>query len=174
MGTKPKMGADIIRVADEAWIALALLHREESTRESFTASEILERAKTEQASPELRPGVLVHIYLHNVGNVPPNSATYCMFWKLADTYRLFRPGDSRHPLRKGKTQPNRDELPEQYRYLLDWYEQEYCANVKPMLEADDPVLQMQGVGKEIWQDTQADEYVRDLRSNWYTHEHDSK
>jgi hypothetical protein len=30
----------------------------------------------------------------------------------------------------------------------------------------DPILQMRGVGKEIWADTDPDEYVRDLRSNW--------
>jgi hypothetical protein len=33
-------------------------------------------------------------------------------------------------------------------------------------EQDDPILQMRGVGKEIWADTDPDEYVHDLRSNW--------
>jgi hypothetical protein len=33
-------------------------------------------------------------------------------------------------------------------------------------EDDDPVLQMRGVGKEIWADTDTDEYVRALRANW--------
>lgn len=36
-----------------------------------------------------------------------------------------------------------------------------------MDEKDDPVLQMYGVGKEIWADVDADEYVRGLRTNWY-------
>ncbi len=36
-----------------------------------------------------------------------------------------------------------------------------------MDEKDDPVLQMVGVGKEIWYDTTADDYVRDLRANWF-------
>ncbi len=31
---------------------------------------------------------------------------------------------------------------------------------------DDPVLQMRGLGKEIWSDTTADEYVAELRSGW--------
>ncbi len=35
-----------------------------------------------------------------------------------------------------------------------------------MHEADDPVLAMRGVGKEIWAGTNADEYVLSLRSNW--------
>jgi hypothetical protein len=39
-------------------------------------------------------------------------------------------------------------------------------------EDDDPILQMRGVGKEIWADTDADEYVRSLRANWYSAAHD--
>jgi hypothetical protein len=39
-----------------------------------------------------------------------------------------------------------------------------------MDEQDDPVLQMRGVGKEIWSDTNADEYVRSLRSDWFDDE----
>jgi hypothetical protein len=36
-----------------------------------------------------------------------------------------------------------------------------------MGEQEGPVLQMRGVGKEIWSDTTADEYVRGLRENWF-------
>jgi hypothetical protein len=36
-----------------------------------------------------------------------------------------------------------------------------------MDEKDDPILQMYGVGKEIWADVDADEYVRNLRESWY-------
>jgi hypothetical protein len=175
MSAGTKTAEESIRVADEAWVSLALLHREQPETESFTAREILDRVKTEGATHELRPGVQAHIYLHNVANVEPNSARYQMFWKLPnDTYRLFRPGDHSHPSRKGKTKPERNELPEQYRYLLDWYEQQYCTKDGGMKEDDDPILQMRGVGKEIWADTNADEYVRSLRSNWYGEERDEK
>ncbi len=168
MNAKSKSAEDLIRVADEAWIGLALLHRDHPDRESFTVREILERVKNERLTPELRPGVQVHIYLHNVANLPPNSARYRMFWKLPDdTFRLIRPGDHPHPLRKGKTKPSREELPERCRYLLDWYEREFCGKATASREEDDPVLQMRGVGKEIWAGIDADEYVRDLRSNWY-------
>jgi hypothetical protein len=162
-----------IRVADEAWLALALLQYEKPDRGSFSAKEILDRVKAEQANPELRPGVQVHIYLHNVANAEPNSAKYRMFYKLGDdTYRLYRPTDAAHPARKGKMIPERDELPEKYHYLLDWYEREYCAARNTTTrEEDDPILQMWGVGKEIWADTNADDYVRDLRSNWYGADH---
>ena len=175
MGAKPQQAEESIRVADEAWIGLALLHRERPETESFTAREILDRVKIEGVTSELRPGVQVHIYLHNVANVEPNSARYRMFWKLRDdTYRLVRPGDPAHPSRKGKTKPERDELPERYRYLLDWYEQTYCTKDGGGNEDDDPILQMRGAGKEIWVDTNADEYVRGLRSNWYGEAKDEK
>ncbi len=167
MGTKLKIAEEPIRVADEAWLGLALLLQEHPERESFTAREILERVKRESARPELRPGVQVHIYLHNVANLEPNPARYRMFWKLPnDTYRLIRPGDHSHPLRKGKSKPDPQELPDRYHYLLDWYEKEYCSKASGTAE-EDPILQMRGVGKEIWADTDADAYVLGLRSNWY-------
>jgi hypothetical protein len=157
-----------IRVADEAWLALALLQYEHPNRASFSAREILDRVRAEQAHPVLRPGVQVHIYSQNVANVEPNSAKYRMFYKLADdTYRLFRPTDAAHPARKGKMIPERDELPQKYHYLLDWYEHEYCGKHSATPEEDDPILQMWGVGKEIWADTNADDYVRSLRADWY-------
>jgi len=173
MSSKPDTAMKSIRVADEAWVGLALLHREHPERESFTAREILDRVKTEGVTAELRPGVQVHIYLHNVANVEPNSARYRMFWKLPnDTYRLILPTDHSHPLRKGKITPHRDELPERYRYLVGWYEEKYSTKEANLREEDDPILQMAGVGKEIWAGVDADEYVRSLRSNWYGQEDD--
>lgn len=70
--------------------------------------------------------------------------------------------------------PERREIPEKYHYLLDWYEREYCSAPTVSNEADDPILQMLGVGKEIWADTNADDYVRDLRDNWYGAKHATK
>lgn len=175
MSDKPQTAQEPIRVADEAWLGLALLLRENPEKESFTAREILDRVKTESARPELRPGVQVHIYLHNVANLEPNPARYRMFWKLpGDTYRLYRPTDHAHPSRKGKIKPDRDELPARYRYLLDWYEEKYCSKEGAIREEDDPILQMAGAGRDIWAGVDADEYVRDLRSNWYGRESGDK
>src|SRR5206468_9608632 len=93
-----------ILTADEAWVALALLHRSHPERESFSAKEIMEEARKEKAHPEIRAGLQAHIYLHNVANLPPNSAKYRMFYRLeGGTYRLLRPGDDSHPDRRGKT-----------------------------------------------------------------------
>ena len=67
-------------VADECWIGLALLHQSHPDRVSFSAREILERLKLEQAHLRLRAGVPAHIYQHNVANVEPSSARYRMFY----------------------------------------------------------------------------------------------
>jgi len=158
-----------ILVADEAWVALAVLQRQHPARQSFSAREILEQAQRNQAAPELRPGVQIHIHQHNVANLEPNPARQRMFYRLDDgTLRLYRPGDPAHPLRKGKIAPRRSELPEKYHYLLDWYEQVYCKQGSETAPAQqqDPILQMWGLGKEIWKGVDADEYVRSLREDW--------
>ncbi len=157
------MGNGEVLVADECWIALALLHRNYPERISFSAREILDSLKLEKAHPEVRPGVQPHIYMHNVANVQPNSARYRMFYRLSDgTLRLFRPGDDFHPARKGKTIPERSKVPARYHELLEWYEKEYCRRVSQ----SDPVLQMRGVGKEIWMDEGADAFVARERKGW--------
>ena len=158
-----------IRVADEAWVALAMLHKAHPGRQSFSAKEIIEQVKLERAHPQLRPGVQAHIYQHNVANLEPNSAQYRMFYRLEDgTLRLFRPGDHAYPSRKGKIVPDRFDLPEKYHALLDWYEREYSRpRIRGGQEREhDPVLQMWGLGKEIWANTSADDHVASLRSGW--------
>jgi len=153
-----------ILVADEAWVALALLHQEHPERRSFAAGEIRKRVEAEGISPSLRAGIPAHIGQHNVANVPPSSATYRMFYRLPDgTYRLYRAGDDCHPRRKGKIIPSRAGLPEAYHYLLDWYDREYC---QPRVPEVDPVLAMVGAGKEIWQEEHGDAFVARLRSGW--------
>ena len=155
-----------VLVADEAWVALATLHKAQPKRQSFSAKEIMDQVKREHAYPELRPGVQAHIYLHNVANLEPNSARNRMSYRLEnDTYRLYRTGDPAHPLRKGKIVPNRAELPARYHDLLDWYEREYSkGGVKE--ETKGLIERMWGVGKHLWAGVNADEYVNDLRKDW--------
>ena len=49
-----------LKVADEVWIAAALLHREHPDRNDFDVDEIVSRAREEAISGDLRPGVYVH------------------------------------------------------------------------------------------------------------------
>lgn len=115
-----------IKVADEIWIANALLHREQPYRRSFQPREILERAKEEALHSPARRGLQWHVYLHCVANRAPNGADYRMLYETPDGgRRLFQTGDDSHPSRGGKIIPDRMEIPEQYRYLIDWYRSDY-------------------------------------------------
>jgi hypothetical protein len=154
-----------IKVADETWIATALLHREHPARSDFTVSEIVERARSENIAGELRPGVSVHAYLHCVANLAPNDATYRMLFETAGRKRrLFRSDDEAHPARKGKITPRAEEIPVRYRHLLNWYHDEYdTAHSSAWLRG---IYEMIGAGKEIFAGEDPDAYVRRLREDW--------
>jgi hypothetical protein len=118
-----------IRVADETWIATALLQVEQPTRQTFSVGEIVERAFREGLCVPLRPGVQIHASQHCVANKAPNPATYRMLYEPErGQRRLFRHGDATHPHRGGKVTPARWDIPEEYGYLLDWYRDTFdCA-----------------------------------------------
>lgn len=163
----PRAQTTALKVADEVWIATALLHREHPDRPDFTTTEIEERARPEAAPEPLRPGVRVHVIQHCVANRPPNSGRYLMLIETArHRRRLYRPGDPHHPDRAGaKHAPDRADIPERYHDLLDWYEREYARPRAFDLE-NDPILALRGLGKEIWTDEDADAYVARLRKDW--------
>jgi hypothetical protein len=156
-----------IKVADEVWIATALLHRENPKTEDFSVSQIVARARRENLSGELRPSVQVHAYLHCVANLAPNPGRYRMLYATGkNTRRLFREGDDFNPDRRGgKVTPRREDLPAQYYSLLDWYREKYAGKRKSA-EKSDPILGLRGLGKEIWVGEDPDEYVSRLRRGW--------
>jgi hypothetical protein len=118
-------------LADEVWVALALLHRRYPDRDSFSAKEVMDTARRERAHPDA-----------------PHSARYRMLMKIkGGSYRLIRRGDKSANL-KGRTAPNREDLPARYHALLDWYEHQYCRRTREPGDNDDPVLQMWCVGEE--------------------------
>jgi hypothetical protein len=150
-------------VADEVWVATALLHVENPARADFSAKEIEARAEAEHLAPALRPGVYVHALQHCVANVPPSSGRYRMLYATArGRRRLWRPGDDFHPQRaSGKTAPAREALPAPYQHLLDWYEDWAGANAR-----EDPLLALAGSGRDTWRGESGDDYVRRLREGW--------
>jgi hypothetical protein len=156
-----------LRVADEVWIATALLHREQPGRADFTVNEILERAEKEAKGRELRPGVRVHASMHCVANRPPNPGRYRMLYATGKlTRRLFRAGDTFHPDRDGgKVVPRKEEIPPEYHNLLRWYEDEYMPKASRRADMD-ALLALRGSGRKLWADEHADEYVRRLREGW--------
>jgi hypothetical protein len=156
-----------LKVADEVWIAAALLHEENPDRADFSIAEIVERARRERLTPELRPGVYVHAVLHCVANRPPNPGRYRMLVETApNRRRLYRLGDPADEARRGaKITPPRSAIPPRYHRLLDWYEREYAPPRGLRPEAD-PLLALRGSGRELWADEHADQYVRRLREGW--------
>jgi hypothetical protein len=157
-----------IKVADEVWVATALLHRENPRDEDFTVRQITERVQREAIHGAVREGVQVHANQHCVANRPPNPGRYRMLYETSKgRRRLYRPGDPHHPNRKGaKVVPRRDELPPDYLYLLDWYIKEYVPRGGTSGPGSDPILALRGLGKEIWASEDPDDYVRRMREGW--------
>jgi hypothetical protein len=155
-----------IKVADEVWLATALLHRENPLAEDFSLKEIEERAAKAGLIDERRRGVYLHIVQHCVANRPPTPNDYRMLYQTRPKYRrLFRIGDSYHPQRKGKITPAEDEVPPNYGELLTWYENWSRSEVEKAIQSD-PLLALYGSGKTVWADEHADEYVANLRAGW--------
>lgn len=156
-----------LKVADEVWIVMALLHRDYPDRVDFSIEEIVARAGRQNLHGSIRPGLYVHIIQHCVANRPPNPARYRMLVETAPgRRRIFRRGDSYHPEREGgKMIPAAKDLPQGYSDLLSWYE-EWCQAKASIELLQDPLLSLAGSGKQLWADEHADKYVRRLRENW--------
>lgn len=156
-----------IKVADEVWIATALLHKENPKQADFSIEEIVERARRESLHGPLRPGIYVHVVQHSVANRPPNPGRYRMLFETSPgRRRLFRKADSYHPAREdAKITPEAQDMPESYADLLRWYSGWSEEQTRNHLK-NDPLLSLRGSGKHIWADEHADEYVRRLREGW--------
>lgn len=156
-----------IKVADEVWIATALLHRENPDQLDFSIDEIVERAAKQRIEGLIRPGVYVHVVQHCVANRPPNPARCRMlFESRPGRRRLFRKGDAYDSAREGsKMTPNPKEIPIAYVDLLSWY-RDWSSAATIRSSETDPLLALAGSGKELWADEHADEYIRRLREGW--------
>ena len=155
------------KVADEVWIAVALLHREHPGQSDFAVEEIVARAEAEGLTGSLRPGVYVHVVQHCVANRPPNPGRYRMLFETSPgRRRLFRKGDTYHPAREGaKITPHLQDLPNGYGGLLTWY-RDWCSRASPSAPQADPLLSLFGSGRHLWVDEHANVYVRRLREGW--------
>jgi hypothetical protein len=134
-----------ILVADEAWLATALLHRENPNAPDFSLGEIRDRAVRE--FHDNRPGVWQHIVSHCVASNKPNPAQYRMLHGTGrGRRRLYRPGDPAHPARKGKIHPEKRDIPDRYRSLVDWYLSDYIRRRNPASGSSSPSVLLQFVG----------------------------
>ncbi|MGH9496636.1 MAG: hypothetical protein ACRD3B_16670 [Candidatus Sulfotelmatobacter sp.] len=161
-----------IRVADEVWLAVAMLHQRHRESADFSIEQIMEFARAAQELRFLgpvRPGFYSHVVQHCVANRPPSPARYRMLLESdPGRRRLFRPGDPFHPGRAGgKTVPKAfDDLPEYwFNGVLNWYRKWTKEKLEDSIQ-NDPLLALRGSGKHIWADEHADEYIRRLREGW--------
>ena len=163
--TKARPGTRL-KVADEAWLVTALLHRERPRQSDFGIEEIMERAERESITGEIRPGLYIHVVQHCVANRRPNPGRYRMLFETREgRRRLFRKGDPFDPRREGsKITPAAEDVPPAYRELLAWYARWSSAAVEASQHTD-PLLRLAGSGREIWADEHADEYVNRLRED---------
>jgi hypothetical protein len=178
----PSLAEHTVRIADGVWIAAALLHREHSERLDFTEAEIAARFLAQGLPRGQHSNTLAaHISSHCVANAPRSrkrsdpgklqGGAYRILYETRSGFRrLYRPGDDIHPDRvqtrqPSKAKPKREEIPEKYHSLLDWYETwvQGDLSVSGVNYEDDPLLRLRGSGKHIWADEHADEYVENLR-----------
>ncbi len=177
------MAISEIRIADGVWIAVALLHNEHPDRSDFSEAEIQARFTAESLPRGSHSNTLpAHISSHCVANRPRSRSSsdpsklqggaYRILYETRSGFRrLFRPTDDVHPdrwqsRRESKSIPKREQIPEKYRYLLDWYA-DWSEGPPPLVPVDDiendPLLRLRGSGRDIWADEHADEYVENLR-----------
>ena len=140
-----------IKLADQIWVATALLHRQQPEQDGFTVEEIVEQVR--QEFHQVQPGVKTHLYQHMVATKAPNPGRHRMLSQEDGKLRLFRPGDPYHPDREGgKICPKREDLPGKYHDLLRWYEEEYAPGFPPFT-LDHPLFKLVGVGASGCRDT---------------------
>lgn len=151
--------ANAAKIADQVWIALALLTRENPTRSGFSGTEIRERVRQEFGS--VPPGVVSHISQHAVATKPVSPSRNRMITKRGSLNSLYREGDPCHPDRaRGKTQPKQHEIPEQFHGVLAWYEESYAGEMREF-GPNDAFLQYTPVASSGHRDIAArhDEYL---------------
>jgi hypothetical protein len=161
----PSVDVDI-KVADEVFIATALLHREHPHQETFSVLDIVERCAQENIYGSQRPGVRTYATQHCVANKLPNPGNYRILYAIGNKRRLLKAGDDVHPGRIGKIWPNPDEIPERYRELIDWAKQRYGEHADAAPEWLGSILAMRGMGADLWAGENPDEYVNRLREGW--------
>ena len=107
-----------IRVADEVWIATALLHRERPRETDFSLKDIEARIEREGLAGETRGGIYPHLSVHCVANRAPNGGTYRMLFETAPCAGGCS-GPAIPTIRNGKAERRRPTLPTFPRNTID-------------------------------------------------------
>ena len=160
-----------VRIVDEVWIATCLLHLEFPDRADFSIEEISLRAEQERISLKNRTSGSIRtcVRQHFVANKPLNSCNVRFLYETSNgRRRLFKPTDPFHVDRlDGLEKPTAEKLPEPYRFLISWYQQEFIS-CEPADEEQGllELLRLPELGSTDWLRGSADEFVATLRSHW--------
>ena len=113
---------------DVIWIATSRLLIRNKTRDVFSVSEIFKEVNELELPSISDSTIKQHISSHCVANTGASPDTHRKLFRVdMGFYRLYRPGDLYFRSREGgKIVPAQEMIPEKYRYLITWYENEYC------------------------------------------------
>jgi hypothetical protein len=154
-----------LTVADAVWVGTAMLQRKHGMA-VFSTEDIVNYVQDLGLTRGAYKSIWQHVNQHCVANRPPQPNRSCMLFATGGgNRRLFRTGDPRDPARAGAPHhPEWQKLPEGYRDLQQWYEENW--DVPASTSVQDPLLALVGAGADIWCNQHADEYVTELRTNW--------
>ena len=155
-----------LKVADEVFLVVAILHKENPDQVDFSVQEILDKADLLLLSGKIRPGIQIHVRQHCVANKAPNPGNYRMLFETGKSRRrLILKSDPVHIQRSGKIFPDLKDVAPEFIPLIEWAMHRYDSSDERE-SFYDKLLALVGSGKHIWADEHADEYVARLRSDW--------
>ena len=112
------------------WVATATLHYDEGINEVFLARKIRDKVVEQGIYKKKIPKKTIesNITQYCVSNAPPGQGNHRKLYRVRDgVYRLYRPGDDYSSGKKnGPEEPEINDLLGKHRYLLGWYNSEYC------------------------------------------------
>lgn len=117
-------------IVTEIWISMAhLAKRAGDIRLCVQQREL--RSRIDELFGDTRPGVAIHVSQHAVAQRPLNTGyNRCYLSSAPDNHggsrRLFLPDDKIHEsrLHNPKKIPRKDEVPERFQHLLEWYKKQ--------------------------------------------------
>ena len=126
--TRRKNNENSVSAATAVWVATATLHKLDGVKRDFSNKVILEKTIEQNisAASELtfEKGISRHCVANNGGRPNDHRKLYRV---SRGRYRLYRKGDYYNQGRKhGPEEPDIEELPDKYKYLIKWYHEEYC------------------------------------------------
>ena len=111
------------------WIATALLHRENPSRDGFQGKEIFNKVKELNILRSSDSTLKTHISHHCVAIAKPSPNTDRKLVRLGNGwFRLWKDTDEYNEGRMvGESVPYINKIPKQFQHLFYWYENEYSS-----------------------------------------------